>query len=286
MGTSSSGSGPKGRTPLLPNWATEGGDMPETSDDQNPEIDLDSSNGDETRNGEQADNGINGSYADTLTTAKGAIKRVVNGRSGATFKKAAKAYVKRTGGHKSATRSSSAGISAGGNYLGFFGGVASSGIEQTLRDYDLADCIGKSTEEVFANIANKIAPIGATNDEAIARTAVIMAFDKLCEKLIENDQDITALDQLNEETLKDTVIEFVSAYIFRKWVYEAGLALERNDLSEADAIELENEMKDFVVGEVRSSLGKMDIKTLDITQGEGKKVIQDIIDLTYSTLEK
>ena len=57
-------------------------------------------------------------------------------------------------------------------------------------------------------------------------------------------------------------------------------------LTEKFYIELENEMKDFVVGEVRSSLGKMDIKTLDITQGEGKKVIQDIIDLTYSTLEK
>src|SRR5690606_28044168 len=124
------------------------------------------------------------------------------------------------------------------------------------------------------------------NDEAIARNAVMMAFDKLCQKLIENDQDITALDQLDEITLKETVIEFVSAYIFKKWVYEAGLALERNDLSESEAIALENEMKDFVTGEVKSGIGKMDVQTLDISQGEGKQVIQNIFDLAYSTLEK
>ncbi len=270
MGTSSSGSGPKGRTPLLPSWVTGDGDMPDQNDNQNSE--MDSPDGNSSDDSEHLDNNTTGNnYTDTLRTAKSAIKRIANKRNGATFKKAAKEYVKRTGGHRKATTASVVGISAGGNYLGFFGDVARGGLEKTLRDYDLADCIGKSTEEVFAKIVNKIAPSGATNDEAIARTAVIMAFDKLCEKLIESGQDVTALDQLDEETLKDTVIEFVSAYIFKKWVYEAGLALERNDLSEADAIELENEMKDFVVGEVRSSLGKMDIKTLDIAQGEGKK---------------
>lgn len=283
MGTSSSGSGPKGRTPLLPNWATGSGDIPDQDDDHNKETDssLGNSNDDEHLN-----NGIPNDYADTLRTVKGAIKRITNNRRGATFKKAAKDYVKRTGGHKKATLASSAGINAGGNYLRFFSDVASGGIEKTLRDLDLADCIGKSTEEVFARIANKIAPSGATNDEAIARTATMMAFDKLCERLIENEQDITTLDQLDEKTLNDTVIEFVSAFIFKKWVYEAGLALESNDLSEADAIELENEMKDFITYEVRSSLGKMDIKTLNITHGEGKKVIHDIFDLAYSTLEK
>jgi SNF2 family DNA or RNA helicase len=43
-----------------------------------------------------------------------------------------------------------------------------------------------------------------------------MAFDKLYEKFIENEKDINSLDHLDEETLKEIVIEFVSAYIFRK----------------------------------------------------------------------
>ncbi len=284
MGTSSSGLGPKGRTPLLPNWATGGGQMPEKDDIQIQE--SDSSAGDYSNDGEHSNYGTINDYADTLRTVKSAIKRISNNRNGTTFKKAAKDYIKRIGGHKKATLASGAGVSTGSHYLGFFGNVANRGLEQTLRDYDLTDCIGKSTEEVFAKVANKIAPTGATNDEAIARAAVMMAFDNLCEKFIERDQDIASLDQLDEETLKDAVIEFISAYIFKKWVYEAGLALERNDLSEVDAIELENEMKYFVAEEVRLSFGKMDIKTMDITQDGGKKVIQDIFDLAYSTLEK
>ena len=160
------------------------------------------------------------------------------------------------------------------------------GLVQTLEKYDLSDCLGKSTEEAFAKIANKIAPIGSTNDEAISRLAVMMAFDKLYEKFIENDRDINSLDHLDEETLREIVIEFVSAYIFEKWVYEAGLALERNDLSESEAIDLENEMRVFVTGEVKSGLEKVNILTLDITEGEGHKVIEEIFDLAYSTLEK
>lgn len=280
MGTSSSGGGPIGRTPLLPSWATEDGDIPEQNDDQHQGADS-SDNSEDNKEGETTTD-----YADNLRTAKGALTRIANGTKGASFNKAAKDYVRRIGGYKNATRASSTGISAGGNYLSFLGGVSNLGLNQVLRNYDLADCIGKSSEEVFARIADKIAPAGTTNDEAIARTAIMIAFDRLCEKLIEKDQDISELDQLDETMLKETVIEFVSAYIFKKWVYEAGLALEKNDLSESEAIELENEMKGFVNQEVKSSIGKMEIKSLDLTGGEGKKVIQDIFDLAYSTLER
>lgn len=280
MGTSSSGSGPKGRTPLLPNWATSGGDNSNQEDDQNS--DATSTDNKET---EDTNRQVN-DYSDPLTTVKGAIRRVVNGKSGASFKKAAKNYIKKSGGFKSATHASKAGINTGSNYLGFFSGVGNTGLNQTLKDHDLSDCIGKSTEEVFARIADKIAPDGSTNDEAIARAAVTMALDKLYQRLIDNDQDISTLDQLDEETLKDTVIEFVGAYIFKKFVYEFGQALERNELTEAEAVEREEEMRIFIKDEVRSALTEKEISTLDIGQGEGKKVIEDIFDLVYSTLEK
>ena len=45
-------------------------------------------------------------------------------------------------------------------------------------------------------------------------------------------------------------------------------------------------MRVFVTGEVKSGLEKVDILSLDITAGEGHKVIEDIFDLAYSTLEK
>lgn len=269
MGTSSSSSGPKGQTPLLPSWAAGNGNK--LSQDQ-------------AYNSVSDSNNINQNY--NLTSVKGSLTRIVNNTNGATFKNAGRSYVRRTGGHRSATLSSKMGVATGSNYLGFFSSASRDGLAKTLEKYDLSDCLGKSTEEAFAKIANKIAPIGSTNDEAISRLAVMMAFDKLYEKFIENDKDINSLDHLDEETLREIVIEFVSAYIFEKWVYEAGLALERNDLSESEAIDLENEMRVFVTGEVKSGLEKVNILTLDITEGEGHKVIEEIFDLAYSTLEK
>jgi hypothetical protein len=280
MGTSSSSSGPKGKTQLLPSWAT--GDNNMQDQDQNSGMDGVPFKGNDSKEGIQH---IHDPLY-SLTGAKGVLKRIANNRTGANFKNAAKNYVRKTGGHKKATRASAMGVTTGTTYLGFFTGVAKDGLERTLRNYDLSDCIGKSTDEVLAKIANKIAPIGSTNDEAIARVAVMVAFDKLYEKLLENGQDINSLDHLDEETLRDVVIEYVSAYIFKKWVYEAGLALERNDLSESEAIELENEMRVFVTDEIRSGLAKIAILSFDITKGEGRKVVENIFDLAYSTLEK
>lgn len=285
MGTSSSSSGPKGQTPLLPSWAT--GNNKKPSHDQNHSTDSNGNANNESMVDDQENivTKLNNQYY-SLTSAKGSLKRIVNKRTGASFKNASKSYVRKTGGHKRATQSSAMGMTTGGNYLGFFTSAAKDGLEQTLTKYDLSDCLGKSTEEAFAKIANKIAPIGSTNDEAISRLAVMMALDKLYEKFIENDKDINSLDHLDEETLREIVIEYVSAYIFEKWVYEAGLALERNHLSESEAIDLENEMRVFVTGEVKSGLEKVNILSLDITEGEGHKVIEEIFDLAYSTLER
>jgi hypothetical protein len=71
-------------------------------------------------------------------------------------------------------------------------------------------------------------------------------------------------------------LNLLAHIFFEKWVYEAGLALERNDLSESEAIDLENDMRVFVTGEVKSGLEKVNILTLDFTEGEGHKVIEEI----------
>jgi hypothetical protein len=283
MGTSISGTGPKGKSPLLPSWANGTDDSSSSDDEQESQQDVNSGEGDVQDN---TDNTSEIRYANSLQGAKSSIKRIANNRTGASFKRAVKSYLRSTGGHKNATKSSLSGIKTGGNYINFLGGVSQVGFKETLEKYDLTDCIGKSTEEVFAKIADKIAPIGSTNDESIARAAIMMAFDKLCERMIENNQDLDTLDKLDSETLKETVVEFVSAYIFKKWVYEAGIALEKNNLTETEAVELENEMRNFVRDEVKNGFKKMDMVTFDITEGDGKKMIEKIFNTAYSTLEK
>lgn len=276
MGTSASGTGPKGNTPLLPSWANGSDNSPDPEDNQpienNPDNTVDSKP-------EQVP-------TQKLTGTKSILTRISNRGKGSNFKKFAKSYIKSSGGSKAATKSSIAGINVGRNYLGFLDGVSKDGFNETLQKYDLSDCIGKSGEEVIAKIADRIAPSGSTNDEAIARAAIMIAFDRLYEKILDSGKDIESLDSIDSETLSDTVVEFVSAYIFKKWVYEAGIALERNDLTESEAIKLENEMRFFIRDEVKNGFQKTDVSKLDLAQGEGRKIIEDIFELAYSTLEK
>ena len=146
--------------------------------------------------------------------------------------------------------------------------------------------IGKSSEEVLAIIADKIAPVGSTNDEAIARAAVLIATEKLYGRLEEDGQDLATLDTLNEAHIKEVVIEYVSAYIFKKWVYEAGMALEKNKLSENKAIELEHQMKDLIKQEVKGGIEKANLKNFNLAQESGRDLVLEIFELAYTTLEE
>ncbi|MDP1728436.1 MAG: Qat anti-phage system associated protein QatB [Bacteroidota bacterium] len=291
MGTSSSNTGPKKNTPLLPSWAMT--DIDNNSDDESTEKGgIEEDNGDiaiDNSQKKEKENEIvkqNPQLTGNWGVAKGALTRYANKIDGSSIKKAAGSYVKAIGGAKKATKSAYSGILTGGNYAGFISEISKKGYEATLRDYGLANCIGKSSEEVLVIIADKIAPIGSTNDDAIARNAVLVALDTLYEKLLEEGKDIALLGSLDVQTLKESIQEYVSTYIFKKWVYEVGLAVEKNNLSEKDAIALEKEIKIFVRDEVKLALKDKDIIKLNLSDGEGKKMIENILLLAYSTIEK
>ena len=299
MGTSASNSGPKRNTELLPTWATNPG---ESNNEQggggsNDEGNISDGSEEESSKNPEADSSGSKQNVETPATytpaitgnwgaAKGALSRSAKGTGGSSLKKAASSYVKTLGGFSKATKASGSGISTGGVFVNFIGGVSRNGYQETLKQYGLADCIGKSSEEVLAKIADKIAPIGSTSDEAIARNAILISLDALYERLLNEGKDIDALGSLDEQTLKNSVEEFVGTYIFKKWVYEVGLAIEKNELTEKEAISLEKEIKVFVRDEVRSALKDKDIIKLDLTDGEGKKMVENIFELAYSTIAK
>jgi hypothetical protein len=299
MGTSASNSGPKRNTELLPTWAANPSDGNNGQDGDDGADEGNDNDGSETEaSGSTDTNSSNpnqseetpASHAPPITgnwgAAKGALSRYAKGTTGSSLKKAARSYVKTLGGSSKATKASGAGISTGGVFINFISGVSRNGYQETLRQYGLADCLGKSSEEVLAKIADRIAPIGSTNDEAIARNAVLISLDALYEKLLNEGKDIDALGSLDEQTLKNSVEEFVGTYIFKKWVYEVGLAIEKNELTEKEAISLEKEIKIFVRDEVRSALRDKDIIKLDLNAGEGKRIVENIFELAYSTIAK
>jgi hypothetical protein len=291
MGTSASNAGLKGKTSLLPNWAT-GGSSDDTGDNVNDSDIKDSNDKSQDDKPDKKQKKVNSNpvipsqQTKNWRSAKTAIKKYTGEKNKSNLKKSGRSYVKTYGGSKSAAMAAQAGVKYGFALGNFLGGFSLNGYEQNLREYGLADCIGKSSEEVLAKIADKIAPIGSTNDEAIARAAIMDSLDKLYEKILADGGDLDSLGSLDESALKDSVIEFTSNYIYKKWIYELGLVLEKNELSEKAVIQLENEIKVFIRSEVRLALKDKDIKAFDLNGDEGKKIVLDIFELAYLTIEK
>lgn len=281
MGTSSSNGGPKGKTSLLPSWASGSPITPSQSPSgRNSDTDINFPELKPNLNRPPKDE------TEKWSNAKSRLTRYANKTSGASIKEAARGYLKTYGGAKKASKAAGRGIVVGAGFAAFLSGVVVNGLDKTLRDIGLEEFVGRSSTEILAKIADTIAPPGATNDEAVAREAIITALDNLYEKLLEEGKDISTLDALNEEMVNITLIEYVSAYIFKKWLYELGIAIEKNNLTEKDAIRLESQMEGFIRDEVKLGLKDVDIGKIQLKAINNHPVILNIIELAYSTLEK
>ena len=292
MGTASSNRGPSGTGNLLPTWYDNGIDNSEVPQSDSPLPGYPDQTGQPVPDTNQIPQ--NATQPPPVTgnwkTAKGAITRYSRRTAGSGLSKAIKSYLKVLGGSRAATQSSSRGIVAGNGLANFLGAVSSGGVgiglNQKLTDLGLANCIGQPSEFVLAKIADAIAPTGATNDEAIARDAVLATLDQLYSTIILNEGDLTSLESLTPEMIKDAVIEYISCFIYKKWVYELGLALEKNGVTENAAIAMEIEIKDFIQEEVRVGIQNQTIQELDLHSANNQLIIESIFQLAFSTLER
>jgi hypothetical protein len=166
------------------------------------------------------------------------------------------------------------------------GGPGGGQLTQVLTTLGLAPLVGQSPELILTKVADSIAPAGATNDEAIARAAILTTLDRLYTSILENGGDLSSLEALTPAQIKEVMIDYVSCYIYMKWVYELGIAVEKNTVTERQAIEMEAEMKDFVKDAVIAEFATATIRDLDLTSENNQTIIEDIFQLAYSTLEK
>jgi hypothetical protein len=281
MGTSASNGGPKGAPPLLPDWYPDAPQPPEPEPPQPPEP---------GQNPEQAPQPQESPLPGNTPTkdwgaAKGALTRVSNGTGGSSGRKAAGRYLNTLGGSKAATRAAARGVSVGSRFAGFLGSVAAGGMTGTLQSLGLQDFVGRTPDEICAAIANALAPIGSTNDEAIARDALIATLDTLYAQILEGGGSLDDLNALSPELLKGTLIEYVSNFIFTKWMYELGIAIEKGNVTEQEAISLESEVKDLILTQTTEQYRDMDVTQLDLNDTNTIALVSEIFETAYSTLE-
>lgn len=295
MGTSASNGGPKGSPPLLPDWYNpsppdgEDHDAPQDgnndSDGENDSTNENDSSNNDSQDQNNSDNQNPTNHSTDWGKSKGALTRIAKSTSGSSIQKAGRKYVSSLGGRSGATRAAAQGRITGRKYASFLGTIASGGIYNALQNLGLDNLAGKSSEEICLAIADAIAPTGSTNDEAIARDALISTLDSLYNKLQENGNDFSNVDTLSIDQIKETLIEYVSNYVFIKWMYELGSAIEKGSVTESDAINLETEVKDLIFAETFECYRDVPVETFNISDQSNNAIIEEIFQTAYSTLE-
>ena len=293
MGTSSSGSGPGNQSPLLPNWDIPLGLPPSNSPSDNLEPDNSNPESSNPENSNSENSNLENQNTDNgqqvLTGNWGGLKskvgRIANSKKGSkyAYKGLARQYVHNVGGVKNAVRSSRSGIQGGTSLGRFLGSIGTIGLNETLRFYGLSDFIGKSTEEVLAKISEKICPLGSTNEDAITRKAILDSLSSMYMRYEKNEN--IEFDKLEEKDLELVFSEYISYYIYHKWLYELGLAIENKNITEKEAIALEDEVKQFIFNEIEVEFKDKKITDIDFQSIEGQKIIEDIFEQSYTTLK-
>lgn len=271
MGTSRSYDGPGDRPPLLPDWATGGGGPDGSPPPADPPPVPAVPPATPGRPWQQAKTNLT-RYATGSSPGRAGLSR------------AGQDYVGARGGSRGAAAAAAAGRSSVARAGQFYSTLAGGGIARALEAIGLRGLAGRSAEEVFAAIADALAPDGATLEEAAARRAVTESLAHLFEERVA-DGGLDSLDRMTAADVAGAVQNMVSAYVYHRWLEELGLSLERGAVSPDEAVRMEREMRAYVRDLVRLEISPDRALTTDWAGADGQAFVRGLFEDAYSLLE-
>lgn len=272
MGTSSMYSGPS-KNPLLPS-GFEDPSSSDPTDNENPkESNEDNLNG---NNDKDDTNDLKNNQQDSnsdkkrWSTAKRNMSQYASGTS-KNFKRAISSYVKAHGGAKNAAKTASGGIKTTANFGRFIINSSNQGVRETLSQYHI-DYEGRTAKDILTDVINKLAPIPITKEDSVARKSLIRTMEVLYERIEDENKDISTLDKIDKALLNEMIPIQIESYIYERIINDLGSRIEINSSTPADAINKENEMKEYINSKVESTLKGTDFSKLDFTKNIEKEV--------------
>lgn len=233
-------------------------------DNQNGNNDKDDNN--DSNNNQQNTNSDN----DNWSTAKNNMSRYASGTSN-NFKRAVSSYIKAHGGAKNAAKTASGGIRSTANFGRFIINSSNQGIRETLSQYQI-DYEGRTAKDILTDVINKLAPIPITKEDSVARKALIRTMEVLYEKIEDENKDISTLDKIDKALLNEMIPIQIESYIYERIINDLGSRIETKSSSPTDAINKENELKEYINSKVEATLKGTDFSKLDFTKNIEKEV--------------
>ena len=293
MGTSTSYGGPPAEQVLLPSWA-----LPASSDDATDPL-PDVSDGDSPDSPEDVTGDVGPDGDSTIVsessrvrpnthwrTAKSNLTRFASGGGGSrAVRSAGRAYVRGRGGSGAATGSSTSGRSTAAGVGSFLSNLARRGMQAALESLGLTEYVGRSVQEVFAAIANVLAPDGARREETAARKAANEALYRVFQRCDFESTDISPLESMTHDDIAQAIRDTVSGYIYSRWLEELGKSIEKGSVSPDSAVRLERSIKSYVRESVKFETRDIDVLRIDWTASRGVSIIEGVFRDAYALLE-
>jgi hypothetical protein len=290
MGTSKSNSGPTGGVPLLPNWAI--GNIPPDNPEKEPMPDLeiqpdsmpDKDLPQPDKDVQQPDQ--NATKNDVWMPVRRSFTSYLKNPSRSKLKRTIKRYVTASGGSKGISHTSLGGKSTARKFGIFLSTIVSQGSNEAIKRLGILDFTGKSSEFIFAKLAETLSPIGNVLDDPYARSAVSDTLSRIFEEFEVEGRNFDELDKLTAEQAKELMEYFLSSYIFERLISEIGRTLINKDYSSKEVVEKEFEIEEYIRGEVKIELQDFDVTHIDLSGSTGEDIISRIFINAYSIFEK
>jgi hypothetical protein len=282
MGTSNSATGPKGNQPnLLPPWAPEG-PMPSAPPGFSPDGNEGEQPKDQQEN--QTPNDILRPPSVSWNQPKSALTSFANRGGSGRLKKTARNYVKARGGSSTAAITGRSGRKTTARLANFIVSGIKEGFAEAAKKLGIQDITSRNVHSVLADFIDKIAPVGATIENTIARKALIATITEIFEDMEVEKKGIGVLDQIKEEDMQKVIVSSIANYINERFQQELINRLERSKIDANYANQLSTQIRDYIIGLIKLDIGQSNIKNFDWESPEGTKRIQGYYEKAYRLL--
>ncbi len=271
MGTSSSNYGPSANTPLLPDWN---------------ENDSDENQGNNDSDENQQENNNEQPLTGNWSGARRSLGNFSNSPIRSNFNRAISSYVRASGGAKSISKSSHFGKISAGKVITFLNGINQNGFEQAAQSLGIGELQDKSVEQVFNLLADSLSSSGGTDEETIARNAVIEALSKIYEDFDLDNNSLDSLNELSPEQSSQYLGYYINSYIYERWLHELGVKMEEKDISSTNIVNAERLAYDFIQSAVNLKFDDYNLSTANYNTTLGKQIIDEVFVQAYTIIEE
>lgn len=194
-----------------------------------------------------------------------------------------KKYIKASGGANNLVKNSNAGVRSTVNLGNFLASIKQNGLYDTLREFNIK-YEGRNIEDVLSDIVNIISKDSISKEDSVAKNATVQALENIYEFIEDNNMELQALENMSNDMFDTVLCNYISAYIWEKMLNDLESRFEKYSSSPVEALEIENEFKQYIKNKVDIAYNKLSIKYEQFSNKNAISLVESIYKDCYNVL--